>query len=328
MYKYEAIGESDYMLEFDATGDVTQDSALVDIDDDFLCTRPDGEGMKKVRKFDLTSLFLSQLLDELQKSGCFESWGTHDVLIEALGTEEQRGHVRGMGKFVKPLQYFFEPKTVKKYSVDERFNKIEEELQTLKRGMNNVSEGASCQMGEHEEDFEDEPLEELLVSLGYKCENIEVMMEVSIQGEALLPIPLEEEFITNVKDAVGHILTWPRHLVIRCSDLYLFEKIRNGLKRNHGICFVSLTATSPRDRKTKSRNIDDASRSVAERLSKRKDNDIILIPYNPRSYNLGTPTKAACWLLKFYRFVSIVRLTWKLSVFFRTNTFVADLKSK
>ncbi|KAI3676486.1 hypothetical protein L1987_86096 [Smallanthus sonchifolius] len=36
MYKYEAIGESDDMLEFDATVDVTQDSALVDIDDDFL----------------------------------------------------------------------------------------------------------------------------------------------------------------------------------------------------------------------------------------------------------------------------------------------------
>ncbi|KAI3799239.1 hypothetical protein L1987_34531 [Smallanthus sonchifolius] len=54
--------------------------------------------------------------------------------------------------------------------------------------------------------------------------------------------------------------------VITSYMMYLFEQIRNGLKRNHGICFVSPTATSPRDRKTKSRNIDDASRSVAERL--------------------------------------------------------------
>ncbi|KAI3777726.1 hypothetical protein L1987_47528 [Smallanthus sonchifolius] len=126
----------------------------------------------------------------------------------ALGTEEQRGHVRGMGKFVKPLQYFFEPKTVKQYSVDERFNKIEEELQTLKK------EDNSC--------FLAVDVASNIVAKGAimnYSENIEVMMEVSIQGEALLPIPLEEEFITNVKDAVGHILTWPRYLVIRCSDL-------------------------------------------------------------------------------------------------------------
>ena len=37
-------------------------------------------------------------------------------------------------------------------------------------------------------------------------ENIEVMMETIFQGEALIPIPLEEEFIVKVKDALGHIL--------------------------------------------------------------------------------------------------------------------------
>ncbi|KAI3683910.1 hypothetical protein L1987_84425 [Smallanthus sonchifolius] len=342
MYKYEAIGESNDMLEFDVVVDVTQYSALVDIDDDFLCTRPDGEGMlffvtwnrillqsnsasnhdedpiqqqnsasshdeetkslrgptikskaskgKTLITYDKRGVPIGEETKSLatfegmtartvvpitydcwldvpkqrkeecwqyvsmQQTGKIEEeidratlWkkarelktGGFDPEVqviadkildicesirEALGTQEQRGHVRGMGKFVKPQQYFFEPKTVKQYSdiekmVDERFNKLEEELQTLKRGMINVSEGASCQMGGYEEDFEDEPLEEILVSLGYKCENIEVMMELSVQGEALLPIPLEDEFTTKVKDAVGHILSWPRHLVIRCSDL-------------------------------------------------------------------------------------------------------------
>nr|KAJ0208468.1 hypothetical protein LSAT_V11C500241660 [Lactuca sativa] len=73
--------------------------------------------------------------------------GTHDVLTEALGTEEQTGHVRGID------------------------------------------------------------------------ENIQVMIEIPLLGESLLLIPLEEEFIVKVKDALGHILCWPRHLVIRCSDL-------------------------------------------------------------------------------------------------------------
>ncbi|KAI3828016.1 hypothetical protein L1987_02106 [Smallanthus sonchifolius] len=352
--------------------------------------------------FDLNVQEIVDKIDELQNPGCFESCGTHDVLTEDLGTEEQRGHVRRMGKYVKPHQYFYEPKTVKQYldtekkKVDERFNKLEEEVEKLKRG-----------------------------------ENIEVMMEICVQGEAFLPIQLEEELIVKVKDAVGHILSWPRPLVIRCSDLsvepdevvekenakengkvnakkddesvenkkergkgkenekkddeivenkkergkekknenkddervenkkergkekenekelmqrtmaraqrktririennvlfrmnammvdgqvskvdsikvqceyglygyesytyltwddyqavftleeltgavitsytmYLFEQIKNGSKRDHGICFVSPTASSPRERKMKSKNIDDSSRSIAERYA-------------------------------------------------------------
>ncbi|KAI3511047.1 hypothetical protein L1887_18189 [Cichorium endivia] len=85
----------------------------------------------------------------------------------------------------------------------------------------------------------DEPVEELLdnscyltvdvasnivakgtiMEFSYLGENIEVMMELCVQGEVSLPIPLEEEFIVKVKDVVGHILSWPRHLVIQCSDL-------------------------------------------------------------------------------------------------------------
>jgi hypothetical protein len=45
------------------------------------------------------------------------------------------------------------------------------------------------------------------------------MIETCVQGEALVPIPLEEEFVEKVKDALGYILSWPRHLVIQCSDL-------------------------------------------------------------------------------------------------------------
>lgn len=98
------------------------------------------------------------------------------MLTEALGTKEQRGHVRGMGKFVSQDQYFFVSKTVKHYldtkqkKTDERINKLEDELEKLKRGMHSVSEAASCQIGGHEEDFEGEPLDQQSpVSLGYKC---------------------------------------------------------------------------------------------------------------------------------------------------------------
>lgn len=52
-------------------------------------------------------------------------------------------------------------------------------------------------------------------------ENAEVMMDIALQGQAKLPIPIEDEFIVHVSDAVGHILSWPRHLVIRCSELVI-----------------------------------------------------------------------------------------------------------
>ena len=92
------------------------------------------------------------------------------MLTQALGTEEQRGHVRGMGKFVTPRQYFFLPKTVKHYMdtekkmMDQRFGKLEDEVEKLKRGMNNASEDESCQIWGNEY-FEDEPPKEPCVSL-------------------------------------------------------------------------------------------------------------------------------------------------------------------
>ena len=57
--------------------------------------------------------------------------GTDDILSEALGTEEHRGQVRGMGKYITPHQYFYLPKTVKEYMAsenkkfDNRFSKLE-----------------------------------------------------------------------------------------------------------------------------------------------------------------------------------------------------------
>ncbi|KAK9076248.1 hypothetical protein SSX86_004581 [Deinandra increscens subsp. villosa] len=466
----------------------------------------------KTGGFDPDVKKIVEKIEELQKTEKVAEvpCGTHDVLTKALGTEEQRGHVRGMGKFVMPHQYFFLPKTVKHYldneknKMDLRLMKVEDELERLKRGINNkVFEGASCQMG-GDEDVEDEgPKEPLdnscylavdvpsnIVAKGYVVkysvsgENIEVMMETCVQGEALLPIPLEEEFVEKVKDALGYILSWPRHLVIRCSDLnktvaqhakkdeerkkdveknakkdeesntkkgmekeketgkeleskkekkrkrepdeeiekesiiigklddkncgsqlitgdtinelkasktkvnekerkkvddsrritrgqrktrirmeksvalkmvammvdghvlkvdsikvqceddvfgyesytylswndfdkvftmdevsgavvtsytmYLYEQIKNGPKRDHGICFMTPTATMQSDRKAKSKNVDDSSRSVADRLSTRKDNDIILLPYNSgRHWVLGVldMKTATCYYL-------------------------------
>ncbi|CAI9259970.1 unnamed protein product [Lactuca saligna] len=412
-------------------------------------------------------------IDELQKSGSFGevTCGTHDVLTEALGTQEQRRRVRGMRRFITPQQYFYLPKNVKYYlEIEnervERINKLEDELEKLKTGVLNVSEAASCQIGGVIEDFEKQPHNE---SLDNSCllavefaanvvakgtimkasdENIEVMIETILQGEALVPFPLEEEFIVKVKDALGHILSWPRHLVIRCSNLgkvvaksvkkhatpvnedvtpvkedatppkeeigsnkkekgtgkmvdgekqpcdmeggndveevligiekkikkekqnvtvqrrwtraqmktririenssilkmtammadgqvtkvdsirvqsendlfgydsytyltwddfeavlrmdeltgavivsymmVLFNKLKYvSPEKDHGICFVNPAVISPSTRKGKSKNIDDASRGLADRLSKRKGNDIIFMPYNPGHWVLG-----------------------------------------
>nr|KAJ0211272.1 hypothetical protein LSAT_V11C400193190 [Lactuca sativa] len=70
--------------------------------------------------------------------------------------------------------------------------------------------------------------------------------------------------------------------VIVSYMMVLFNKMKYGPpERHHGICFVNPTLISPSMRKGKSKNIDDASRGLAYRLSSRKGNDIIFLPYNP-----------------------------------------------
>ncbi|MFS7889183.1 hypothetical protein Hanom_Chr00s000003g01603971 [Helianthus anomalus] len=198
----------------------------------------------KIGGFDSDVQVVVDRIDQLKESDSGEgTCGTHDVLTQALGTDEQRGHVRGMGKSVTPQQYFYLPNTVKHYmdtekkKYDKRLNKLEDELEKLKRGVNNVSEAESCQWGN--EDLEDNPDEEPLdMSCFLAVDNasnivakgtilmdtneeefLQVMLEICLHREALLPVPLEEEFIMEVGDAIGHILSWPRHLVVQCSDL-------------------------------------------------------------------------------------------------------------
>ncbi|KAL4569842.1 hypothetical protein LXL04_025486 [Taraxacum kok-saghyz] len=110
-------------------------------------------------------------IDELQKA---ENFGdvvteTDDVLTRALGTEEHRGAVRGMGKYVTPHQYFYLPKTIKTYMDNEkkktgqRFDALESDVKTLRDHVNSVSEGASC-VNNVKDDFEDGSFEDSPVS--------------------------------------------------------------------------------------------------------------------------------------------------------------------
>nr|KAJ0193149.1 hypothetical protein LSAT_V11C800403260 [Lactuca sativa] len=82
-------------------------------------------------------------------------------------------------------------------------------------------------------------------------------------------------------------LTWDNFEALLTLDevtnLYdvLFNKIKYGPpERDHGICFINSVVISPSTCKGKSKNIDAASRGVLDRLSTRKDNDIIILPYN------------------------------------------------
>ncbi|KAE8663032.1 hypothetical protein F3Y22_tig00113123pilonHSYRG00118 [Hibiscus syriacus] len=155
-------------------------------------------------------LKIDEWKEEMQKSETLRevSCGTNDMLTQALDGEKKK--------------------------IEKRFNQIEGAIEKLQKGMNHASEGASCQ-GWGKADFEDNPPEELLDTSCYlaidiasnivakgtivKHNDLSEMMEMSVQEDALLPFPLDEEFIYKVKDAVGFLVKWPRHLVIRCSDL-------------------------------------------------------------------------------------------------------------
>ncbi|KAK9053572.1 hypothetical protein SSX86_024646 [Deinandra increscens subsp. villosa] len=206
-------------------------------------------------------------IEKLEKQNICDdvSCGTEDVLTQALGNEEQRGHVRGMGKYVSQQQYFHLPKTIKGYldkekkKMNRRLSKVEDDLERMKRAgtlcATPASEGASCQIGndddealeegeEHEEGAIHDKSCYLAVDVPSNIvakgsvlnsndlgENIDVNLETSLQGEALIPFLIEDEFIEKVKDVVGYILSWPRHLVIQFTDLVGCIK-KNGDRNN------------------------------------------------------------------------------------------------
>nr|KAJ0206141.1 hypothetical protein LSAT_V11C500258140 [Lactuca sativa] len=129
-----------------------------------------------------------------------------------VGGLDERKIVRGMGKFIMPQQYFYLVKNVKYYldieneRVDKRINKLEDDLEKLKNVylMFLKPQDNSCLLAI--EFAANVVAKGTIMKYSASDENIEVMMETIFQGEALIPIPLEEEFIVKVKDALGHIL--------------------------------------------------------------------------------------------------------------------------
>ena len=72
-----------------------------------------------------------------------------------------------------------------------------------------------------------------------------------------------------------------KNFVFSCVfNRYLYEQIKNGGKKDFGVCFVSPSAISKDGRLEEFIKSDEASKAVANRLSKRKGNHIILMPYN------------------------------------------------
>ncbi|CAI9285926.1 unnamed protein product [Lactuca saligna] len=88
------------------------------------------------------------------------------------------------------------------------------------------------------------------------------------------------EAVLTMDELTGVVIV--SYMIVCMITGCFFNKLKYGSpERDHGICFVNPAVISPSTRKGKSKNIDDASRGLADRLSKRKGNDIIFMPYNP-----------------------------------------------
>ncbi|KAL4563340.1 hypothetical protein LXL04_027381 [Taraxacum kok-saghyz] len=140
--------------------------------------------------------------DELQKAENFGDvvTGTDDVLTRALGTEEHRGAVRGMGKYVTPHH----------------------DVKTLRDHVNSVSEGASC-VNNVKDDFEDGPFEDSPVSCmctPYFGENLEDHAQVN---DVLVEMGtyFQMQIGTNIKD-------------FKCLTKEMKNKKNNFTRENYG----------------------------------------------------------------------------------------------
>ncbi|XP_076916954.1 uncharacterized protein LOC143576826 [Bidens hawaiensis] len=101
---------------------------------------------------------------------------------------------------------------------------------------------------------------------------------------------------------------WLSGSVVTSYMMYLYEQIKNGPIPARGICFVIATATMKDDCKSRSKHIDDSSKIIAERLTKRNNNDIIIVPYNPGNHWVLTVLDiktTTCYYLDFLRPIDV-----------------------
>ncbi|PWA73107.1 transposase, Ptta/En/Spm [Artemisia annua] len=108
---------------------------------------------KKTGGFDPDVQKIVDKIEQLKKDKDYsdDPMRTIDLLIEALGTVEQRGRVRGIGRFVTPNQYFLIPRNVKQYlkqydnMMNKRLKAVEDELASRRSrcASTNASEGGS-----------------------------------------------------------------------------------------------------------------------------------------------------------------------------------------
>ncbi|PWA44105.1 transposase, Ptta/En/Spm [Artemisia annua] len=183
---------------------------------------------KKTGGFDPDVQKVVDKIEQLKKDKDYsdDPMGTIDLLTEALGTVEQRGRVRGMGRFVTPNQYFLIPRNVKQYlkqydnMMNKRLKAVEDELARRRSrcASTNASEGGSNSPTLSDEDEPpnvpterndkscylavDDPSN--IVAKGTIVKHTgSVTVDKSVQPEALIPNPIPEEFVETVKDAIG-----------------------------------------------------------------------------------------------------------------------------
>ncbi|PWA43927.1 transposase, Ptta/En/Spm [Artemisia annua] len=248
---------------------------------------------KKTGGFDPDVQKVVDKIEQLKKDKDYsdDPMGTIDLLTEALGTVEQRGRVRGMGRFVTPNQYFLIPRNVKQYlkqydnMMNKRLKAVEDELARRRSrcASTNASEGGSNSPTLSDEDEPpnvpterndkscylavDDPSN--IVAKGTIVKHTgSVTVDTSVQPEALIPNPIPEEFVETVKDAIGYMLSWPSHLVIPCSVL---NKIVAKKKETKAADQDKKKKAADQDKKKKAADQDKEKRRKTEKEQRKEE---------------------------------------------------------
>ncbi|GMN46092.1 hypothetical protein TIFTF001_015277 [Ficus carica] len=126
---------------------------------------------------------------EQETQGSFESVGTDDILIKALGNAKHSGRIRGQSKFVKQSQYFNLVQSLRENA----------EISDMKRA------------------YMDCVLTDTVHGIPLGEENVQVTITVPKLQRALLTIPTNE--VTCIEEAVGGIVAWPKSVVVVQTSL-------------------------------------------------------------------------------------------------------------
>ncbi|GER34281.1 lipid-transfer protein [Striga asiatica] len=137
-----------------------------------------------------------------------------DILSQAINAKEYPGRVRGIGFGVSRKDCFPPKKRVKHDEVQSLKNNLNAVVARLEEMEKKIYGSNAKETQPDLSGFEvHNRLGETIHTRPLPIDHVKVSLEVAFEPNALLPVPVDDEELITVRDAIGTFVVWPKNLV-------------------------------------------------------------------------------------------------------------------